>query len=333
MAGNQCKSCLSPNHDLIDERLRKGETCESLSEWLRGQGEMISPPSILRHRKNHLVGMILENKKTGRFVGLGDFKKEDPSSNDQTNEPFIDTNAVLTRIAAETTDTDIFTSVFEARKFTQLLMERIVQNQLVIVHELQQLYSAGKAGYPDSQIRGLKTILDITNALPTYADKSLLRKMKDNDVNVYTEKIKQNAWILADDLNTRFSEEWSFLLSPEETPYAPYELIEGYSETLYTSIGSMRKSWRDSMIQYWNECFNHRLSCIVDYDNDIKKIIEDLWYNDGDINFPEQYQQIVGVIMKTFKTSGLAITEDNRDLLENIIGDLVATFKRVEEVV
>jgi hypothetical protein len=331
MAGNQCKSCLSPNHDVIDERLRKGETCESLSEWLRGQDEMISPPSILRHRKNHLVGMILENKKTGRFIGLGDFKKEE--SIEQTNEPFIDTNAVLTRIAAETTDTDIFTSVFEARKFTQLLMERIVQNQLVIVHELQQLYSAGKAGYPDSQIRGLKTILDITNALPTYADKSLLRKMKDNDVNGYTDKIKQNARMVADDLNTRFPEEWGFLLSPEETPYAPHELIEGYSETLYTSVGSMRQSWRDSMVQYWNECFNHRLSYIVDYDNDIKKIIDDHWYNDGDINYPEQYQQIVGVIMTNFKTSELAISENNRDLLENIIGDLVATFERVEEVV
>jgi hypothetical protein len=331
MAGNQCKSCLSPNHDVIDERLRKGETCESLSEWLRGQDEMISPPSILRHRKNHLVGMILENKKTGRFIGLGDFKKEE--SIEQTNEPFIDTNAVLTRIAAETTDTDIFTSVFEARKFTQLLMERIVQNQLVIVHELQQLYSAGKAGYPDSQIRGLKTILDITNALPTYADKSLLRKMKDNDVNGYTDKIKQNARMVADDLNTRFPEEWGFLLSPEETPYAPHELIEGYSETLYTSVGSMRQSWRDSMVQYWNECFNHRLSYIVDYDNDIKKIIDDHWYNDGDINYPEQYQQIVGVIMTNFKTSELAINENNRDLLENIIGDLVATFERVEEVV
>ena len=331
MAGNQCKSCLSPNHDLIDERLRKGETCESLSEWLRGQGEMISPPSVLRHRKNHLVGMILENKTTGRFIGLGDFKKE-PSS-ESNDEMFIDTNAVLTRIVAETADTDIFTSVFEARKFTQLLMERIVQNQLVIVHELQQQYTAGKAGYPDSQIRGLKTILDITNALPTYADKFILRKMKDNDVNLYTDKVKRHAWVVADDLNTRFTEEWSFLLSPEYPQSTPYSLIESYSLILYPSTVSLCKTWCDEMCAYWAKCFTHRLNRLVDYDCDLKYVIESLWYDDGDPNYPKQYQQIVEAIMSAFKTSESAIDDDNRVLLEKTINDLVDTFETVEEVV
>jgi hypothetical protein len=325
----QCKSCLSPNHNLIDERLIKGESCESLSEWLRGQDEMISPPSILRHRKNHVVGMKLESNTTGSF--LGDSKNPPKNAgDDDTNEMFIDTSAVLARIANETADTNIFTSVFEARKFTQLLMERIVQNQLVIVHELQQQYSAGKAGYPDSQIRGLKTILDITNALPTYADKQLLRKMKDSNDGAYAEKVKQHAYQIADDLNKRFVDNWEYVLSPERVPTYPYDVIEEYSEIVYQNDGAGRKAWRISMGEYWTTSFTFKINELIDFERDIKDVIENHWYDDGDTAFKDQYQLIVAAIMGKFKTPESAI--DNQDDLELVIKSVVETFEAVEEV-
>jgi hypothetical protein len=244
--------------------------------------------------------------------------------------PFIDTAEVITRIARENTDTNIFTSVFEARKFTQLLMERIVQNQLVIVHELQQQYSAGKAGYPDSQIRGLKTILDITNALPTYADKQLLRKMKDSNDGAYAEKVKQHAYQLADDLNKRFVDNWEYVLSFESVPIAPYDLIDEYAEIVYQYDGSGRKAWRVSMAEYWNASFTFKTTELIDFERSIKDVIENHWYDDGDPAFKDQYQLIVTAIMGKFKTSESAF--DNPDELEFVIKSVVETFEAVEEV-
>lgn len=269
MAG-QCKSCLSPNHNLIDERLLKGESCESLSAWLRGQDEMISPPSILRHRKNHVVGMKLESNTTGSFIG----DSKNPPKNagdDDTNEMFIDTSAVLARIASETADTNIFTSVLEERKFTQLLMERIVQNQLVIVHELQQQYTAGKSGYPDSQIRGLKTILDITNALPTYADKMILRKLADNNEELYVNRIRQSAIKSAKNESEKY-EEWAYVRSIVVINVL-YENIREYAEMLHPIHTDERNEWIHKMNMYWMECFEAEMPCEFSDEAIIKAIL------------------------------------------------------------
>jgi hypothetical protein len=148
-----------------------------LSKWLATQGESIAAPSIQRHKINHFTPTRLEND----FVGTNALNTPENALNDD-NAPFIDTAAVMDQITKELIDTDVFASVVNERKFTQLLIEKIVQKQLIIVHELQDQYSAGKCGYPDSQIRGLKTILDIANSLPTYKRESLLRDMAiDND--------------------------------------------------------------------------------------------------------------------------------------------------------
>lgn len=251
MAGS-CKSCFSSHREVIDERLKKGESIEKLSEWLKGQGEMISPPSLLRHRKNHIPSMALENNTTGSFIGDSKTPPKN-AGDDDSNEPFIDTSAVLARIASETADTNIFTSVLEARKFTQILMERIVQNQLVIVHELQQQYSAGKAGYPDSQIRGLKTILDITNALPTYTDKNLYRKLSDTNEEMYVDKIRSNAIAQAKIDNKKYNT-WDCLrgIYRHETSF---DYIDTLAAQFYPVHAKGRNTWIEKMRGYWEECF------------------------------------------------------------------------------
>lgn len=251
MAGS-CKSCFSSHREVIDERLKKGESIEKLSEWLKGQGEMISPPSLLRHRKNHIPSMALENNMTGSFIGDSKTPPKN-ASDDDSNEPFIDTDAVLARIANETADTNIFTSVLEARKFTQLLMERIVQNQLIIVHELQQQYSAGKAGYPDSQIRGLKTILDITNALPTYADKNIYRKLSDTNEEMYVDKIRANALEQAKTDNEKYNT-WDCLRGVYRHD-VPYDYIDTLAAQFYPVHAKVRNQWIEKMRAYWEECF------------------------------------------------------------------------------
>jgi hypothetical protein len=169
--------------------------------------------------------------------------------------PFIDTAEVITRIARENTDTNIFTSVIEARKFTQLLMERIVQNQLVIVHELQLAYTAGTSGYPDSQIRGLKTILDITNALPTYADKNILRKLSDSNEEQYVEKIRSNALEKGKIEVAAYGDDDWFCLNTKYHHTKPYDYIESLAVLLHPIHTKNRKEWMTKMEQYWNDCF------------------------------------------------------------------------------
>ena len=173
----KCKICFSPSREIIESRLLKGESVVSLSNWLKTQGESIAAPSIQRHKVNHFKPTRLEND----FQGTTPLNTIENATTGNF-EPFIDEMAALKRINDELAETDVFESVVKERNFTQLLLEKIVQKQLIIVHELQAQYIDGKAGYPDSQIRGLKTILDMANTLPTYKRENLLRDIKtDND--------------------------------------------------------------------------------------------------------------------------------------------------------
>lgn len=179
MAG-KCKVCFSPLREMIESRLLKGDSVVSLSNWLQTQGVSIAAPSIQRHKINHFTPTRLEND----FVGTTPLNTLENALN-ADNAPFIDTAAVMDQITKEMIHADVFENVINERKFTQLLIEKIVQKQLIIVHELQEQYSAGVCGYPDSQIRGLKTILDMANSLPTYKRENLLRDMKkDNDKRI-----------------------------------------------------------------------------------------------------------------------------------------------------
>lgn len=175
MAG-KCKICHCDQREKIENRLYRGDTPVLISEWLKTIGISISHTSIRRHQQNHL------EKKRFDFVSTLDTNTQ-ATTNDDT--PFINAIGAIERIQTELENIDVFTSVVEARKFTQLNLEKILQKQLVIVSELQDLYIKGKTPYPDAQIRGLKTILDMANTLPTYKRETMLRDIKaENDKRI-----------------------------------------------------------------------------------------------------------------------------------------------------
>jgi len=80
----------------------------------------------------------------------------------------IDVKATLAEIESELLDRDYQESATIERLKTQVLLERICQNQLVIVEQLQKRYVDGEGAYPNDQIRGLKIILEMISGLPTY---------------------------------------------------------------------------------------------------------------------------------------------------------------------
>lgn len=266
MAG-KCKLCHSPFREQVEARLLKGESVVSLSEWLKTQGESIAHPSIQRHRDNHLAATMKENG----FLSIEAPKIKENAAT-VNFEPFIDESAALQRIHDELAETDIFESVVKERKFTQLLLEKIVQKQLVIVHELQAQYIEGKAGYPDSQIRGLKTILDMANTLPTYKNDKLLREMHADSEHKYVVKISDDAKKTALELSEKY-ELWYGL---REKPYypPPDEMIDDAARILHPTYEFSRNEWRAKMRELWRSEFETHTPEQYDFEVEILRTID-----------------------------------------------------------
>jgi len=321
----RCKSCFSKFRETIDERLRKGESPDKLSDWLRGQGEMIAAPSLLRHRKSHIPGMVGETNKTGLFIG----ENRNPPENtdyDPLNTTFIDLEASLKRIMDENVDSNIFTTVLEARKFTQLLMERIVQNQLLIVHELQKQYSDGKSGYPDSQIRGLKSLVEITNTLPTYTDKMILRKLADNNEEYFVDKIRKNAVETAD-TNADKYQDWDVLKNDFDITH-PYDLINEYAEKLHPIHTDTCNEWQLKMNSYWNECFLQYMPTTYSSELQIKRYINHCLDRDHEHVSNEDFEKyrsiFVDRVVAKFEDPDNAVDDEHTLclLIENVAQEL-----------
>lgn len=319
MAG-KCKVCASPSREMIESRLLKGESIVSLSTWLLTQGESIAAPSILRHKTNHFEPTRLEND----FVGVAPLKPLESDLN-AYYAPFIDTAAVMDQITKELIDTDVFESVINERKFTQLLIEKIVQKQLVIVHELQDQYTAGKSGYPDSQIRGLKTILDIANSLPTYKNDNLLREIRTDNQKAYVNRILQTAVDLATTENTKYKT-WQILKTPPVLN-PPYELIDQYAKKIYPGDDGLedlyREEWREKTVEKWHRSFAREIDQSYDEELQIRKTID--YHIDAFIgklsenDFEKLEKTIIKKIIDTFETVENAACNDQA--IDDLIRD------------
>lgn len=315
MAG-KCKLCNSPFRQQVEARLLKGETVTSLSEWLKTQGELIAHPSIQRHRDNHLAATMKENG----FL-LSDIPKNAENVATVDLEPFIDESAALKRIHNELAETDVFESVVKERKFTQLLLEKIAQKQLIIVHELQAQYIDGKAGYPDSQIRGLKTILDMANTLPTYKNDKLLREMRADNELQYEEKIIEDAKKSSLEVAEKYRV-WSVL---KEKPYhhPPAEMIDTAARRLHPTFDFSRNEWREKMRKEWQNEFDTHTP--EEYDNEVVVLRTIEYHTDDLINtqhekeIDEIHNRIVAKIIEKYETPILANEDDEglNDIIQN----------------
>jgi hypothetical protein len=265
MAG-KCKICASPNRERVELRLLTGESIHSLSEWLKTQGETVSAPSIQRHKRNHFAATmhddgkppitVLENVKTSQ---TGDF------------EPFIDINNVLAKIQNDLDTQDVFSSVITERKFTQLLLEKIAQKQLIIVDVLQDQYVAGKAGYPDSQIRGLKTILDMANSLPTYKNDKLLDDIKADNVETIEQKIYDKTLENAANETLRYHEWYVVKQKPDPIPIA---MIEKSASKLFADNQIKREKWIETVTMECHRKFSDNVPRDWHFETMINRAIE-----------------------------------------------------------
>lgn len=317
MAG-KCKSCESVNRELIDDRLKRGDTPESIAAYLKSKGELISPPSIRRHLKSHVDGVWKEPENEDDPLILSQL------ADSESGDPFIDTEAALKRIENEMANSDVFESVVYERQRTQLLLEKILQKQLLIVHELQIQYTEGHAGYPDSQIRGLKTLMDSINSLPVYSDKQLLSKMKVDLQDKYFNLIIENARETAR-MDCAGYKTWAFCkrgYASEE----PSEIIEKYAAKVHPLSELSRHEWIKTASKKWREIYDDNITEQMHDDKHILINCIGLALEDG-IDFIDEstrqklIKEIVKTVIKTYRTPENAIEHETE--IDEISSDLV----------
>lgn len=311
MAG-KCKICHSDLKDRIEERIFKGEGLDSIATWCKSQGLTISAPSVLRHKKNHFEPTKTENPNTEKWQSEVDrgIKK---SEVDYTT-PFIDSSKLMKEIEKEIEEKDVFGAVIHDRKITQLMLEKIVQKQLVIVHELQEQYGAGTAGYPEPQIRGLKILLDTINTLPTYADKTLIEKMAASSEDAFENKVEKRAIETAKKAAPKYKP-WDCLLKGLDLS-APTAYLEEYVKVMFPLRSDLRTKWIKEQAELWGEVVVKHMP--TDYGNEM----------DIKINFVSMYENyllydveflkgFIKDLIKDYKTPTLCYTACEEDAEAN----------------
>lgn len=321
MAG-KCKVCASPLREEVEARLLRGESITSLSDWLKLQGESISAPSIDRHKKNHFVPTQTQNDAAVEWNA----KNKQNASQDEI-KPLIDTIAAMSKFEKEMRNTDVFASAINERKFTQLLIEKIMQKQLIIVSELQDKYISGEGAYPDPQIRGLKTILDMANSLPTYKNENLLSDIRvDNRIN-YEDKVIQDAVDLAQTEKAKYKP-WH-VLTTNPTLTTPFEKIDDLAKKLYPNSESSQIGWAGSMREAWRLKVIEELPKEWDVEDDLRRLIDryldDLYGTDFEPQIEKIRLKIVKAIMETFETPEKA--HDDQDKVGELIEENLPTIE------
>jgi len=179
----QCKVCSSSSEykEMIESRISKGESLKDLAKSLGDFGIIISHPSLLRHKKNH----------------MNEFKE---NSSKYTEDMKRSESAIY--------NTDTFGELLSASKnlnhskvatqnilFIQKIMGDICLKHLLVVDTLLNRYSEGICAYPNDQIRGLKNIFDMMKELPSYNSNSINSKISNNDKLIDLKEVEELGFI------------------------------------------------------------------------------------------------------------------------------------------
>lgn len=313
MAG-KCKICASPLRELVEARLLKGESITSLSEWLKSQGESISAPSIDRHKKNHFKPTQTQNDEAAKW--MADKKKNEPEGE---IEPFIDIATALSRFEGELQDTDVFTSAVNEQKFTQMLVEKIMQKQLIIVSELQDKYISGKGAYPDPQIRGLKTMLDMANRLPAYKNEKLLDNIRTDNRHNYEKKVIQDAIDLGAKEKLNYYPWYVVTKNPSIT--LPNDKINAYAKKLYPDSESSQVEWTAKMREAWKRQVILELPEEWDMEDDLRNLINEYLDDLYGTNYESQIDKIRTTIAGAIK--GFFASPEKAHQDQDKVGELI----------
>lgn len=143
--GRPCKVCSSSITEEIDKQILDDVSFSTIEKYCVARGFKVCAKSIGVHAKNHVKGYIPR-----AMTGYNYSPSETPR-----NQTAIET-ALNPLLIKQVTFTSNESLVENAKKG----LSEILLNQIAIVSTKQRVFMSGEGGYPNDEMRGLKTILE-----------------------------------------------------------------------------------------------------------------------------------------------------------------------------
>ena len=161
--GFECKVCNSDKRDFIESLILQGHSNLAVSTTVKDMGEDISHASINRHKTKHMADYAETIKEVAHEKGNRKYDREDSQ-----NSFVINASVIYEEIERQALHTVNYTETAKNNAMMQIMLSKIVNNQLAITIDLQEKYMKGEAKYPNEQVRGLQIVHEIMIKLDSY---------------------------------------------------------------------------------------------------------------------------------------------------------------------
>lgn len=165
-----CKVCESEYKELIESMILNGESNNAIANDMQAKGFSISQASVNRHKAKHM----LEHKEAIEELATPKFNTKYDRNND---ENYIDAKAIYEEIKTQATNLQSYGDMAENYNMLNIMLFRIVNNQMAITIDLQEKYMSGKTKYPHEQIRGLQIVQDMLQKLELFSKDMFKHKL------------------------------------------------------------------------------------------------------------------------------------------------------------
>ena len=185
--GIECKVCLSEKRDYIEQLILQGNSNLTISATLKDMNEDISHASIGRHKTKHMPDYADTVKENSGEKGNRKYDREDSK-----NAFVINANAIYDAVKKETSKGMDYNQLADNNTMMQLMLNRIVNNQLAITIDLQEKYMKGETKYPNEQIRGLQIVQEIVQKFEVFYRKNFeyYNKMVTSDETINNQALE-----------------------------------------------------------------------------------------------------------------------------------------------
>lgn len=163
-----CKICESEFKEFAESLILNGESNTNVSESLQAKGLNVSHASIGRHKMKHMIEHMETIEANAGEKGNRKYDREDSK-----NAFVINVNDIYNEVKNQAKHVTSYDELAETNMITKLMLNRILNNQLVITIDLQEKYMKGETRYPNEQLRGLQIIQDMAQNLKILRVKTL----------------------------------------------------------------------------------------------------------------------------------------------------------------
>lgn len=259
--GIECKVCLSEKRDYIEQLILQGNSNLTISATMKDMNEDISHASIGRHKTKHMPDYADTVKENAGEKGNRKYDREDSK-----NAFAINASGIYDEIRKLALHSVNYDELAKNNFMLQLMLNRIVNNQMAITIDLQEKYMSGDSKYPNEQIRGLQIVQEIMQKFEVYTRQNFqhynklansksgisnhiyeLGKKAKREANIINPYIKGTIFkIMIDDSDIM---EYYRIYFPKN-PYSDDDLFNGHQEYVTFENGVKEERSIDERLDY-----------------------------------------------------------------------------------